>query len=156
MSLKLGEDARRARAALKAQIKEIERPEWLAQRAQRKEARAAMTKRVGKRVEGQRQVRETDSGFLAYLRRCPCAAQHLGGCSGPIEAAHVRYSDASKGAINPGMQRKNHDKFANSLCRAHHQNDQHTRSEQSFWASLGKDAYDTAAKSYAAYLRGDA
>lgn len=95
--------------------------------------------------------RETDPGFLAYLRRQPCEARHLGGCDGPVEAAHIRYSDASKGARNPGMGRKNHDRHANPLCRHHHQHDQHKRREREFWADVGKDAYDTAAAHYAAY-----
>jgi hypothetical protein len=98
--------------------------------------------------------RERDPGFLAYLRRQPCEARGLGGCEGPIEAAHIRYSDASKGSVNPGMQRKNHDRHANPLCRFHHQHDQHKRSERAFWAALGKDAYDRAAGHYAAYLAG--
>lgn len=97
--------------------------------------------------------RERDPGFLAYLRRQPCEARHLGGCVGPTEAAHVRYSDASKGATNPGMQRKNHDRHANPLCNFHHQHDQHKRNERAFWSGLGKDAYDTAAGHYAAYRR---
>lgn len=95
--------------------------------------------------------RERDVGFMAYIRRQPCEARHLGGCSGGIEAAHVRYSDASKGAVNPGMQRKNHDRHCNPLCHFHHQHDQHKRQERAFWAALGKDAYDTAAGHYAAY-----
>lgn len=95
--------------------------------------------------------RVRDAGFLAYLRRQPCEARHMGDCSGAIEAAHVRYSDAAKGAVNPGMQRKNHDRHCNPLCHFHHQHDQHKRNERAFWARLGKDAYDTAAGHYAAY-----
>ncbi|WP_332657325.1 hypothetical protein [Brevundimonas sp.] len=107
--------------------------------------------RVKPEAKGQRQVRETDPGFLAYLRRQPCEARGFGPCSGRIEAAHVRYSDAAAGAINPGMQRKNHDRHANPLCNGHHQHDQHRRSERAFWERLGKDAYATAAAHYAAY-----
>lgn len=98
--------------------------------------------------------RETDSGFLAYVRRQPCAARHLGNCDGPIEAAHIRYSDAAAGSVNPGMQRKNHDRHCNPLCRFHHQSDQHRRRERDFWASLGLDAYSHAADLFAAYQRG--
>ena len=98
--------------------------------------------------------RETDSGFLAYIRRQPCEARHLGDCDGPIEAAHVRYSDAAAGSVNPGMQRKNHDRHANPLCRHHHRSDQHKRRERDFWASLGKDAYATAAAHFASYRGG--
>jgi hypothetical protein len=96
--------------------------------------------------------RERDPGFLAYLRRQPCEARHLGGCEGPIEAAHVRYSDAGRGAVNPGLQRRNHDRHANPLCRGHHQHDQHAGAERAFWGRVGKDAYDTAAGHYARYL----
>lgn len=100
------------------------------------------------------QGRDRDTGFLAYLRRQPCEAAHLGGCDGPIEAAHIRYSDAAHGR-NPGMQRKNHDRHANSLCRFHHQHDQHTGAERFFWERVGKDAYETAAAHYARYQCGD-
>ncbi|MGH6977803.1 MAG: hypothetical protein ACRED4_00685 [Brevundimonas sp.] len=102
---------------------------------------------------GQRQPRITDPGFLAFLRRQPCRAAHLGGCDGPIEAAHIRYSDAAKGAVNPGMQRKNHDRHANPLCRFHHQHDQHRKNERNWWAmEVGVDAYDSAAGYFAQYL----
>jgi hypothetical protein len=53
--------------------------------------------------------------------------------------------------VNPGMQRKNHDRHCNPLCHFHHQHDQHKRAERSFWSALGKDAYDTAAGHYRAY-----
>jgi hypothetical protein len=120
----------------------------------RKARQEARGQRVSHAAAKPDRGRETDPGFLAYLRRQLCEARHLGGCSGPIEAAHVRYSDASKGARNPGMQRRNHDRHANPLCRGHHQGDQHSRSERAFWADVGKDAYDTAAAHYAAYLSG--
>lgn len=99
--------------------------------------------------------RQRDPGFLAYLRRQPCEARHLGDCEGPIEAAHVRFSDAGKGIVNPGMGRKNHDRNANPLCRHHHRHDQHRRSERAFWAALGKDAYETAAAHYARFKGSD-
>lgn len=126
------------------------------QRQARKESARARPKAIqpAAAAKGQREVRQTDPGFLAYLRRQPCEARGFGPCSGPIEAAHVRYSDAAAGAINPGMQRKNHDRHANPLCRGHHQRDQHRRSERAFWEGLGKDAYATAARHFSAY-RGD-
>lgn len=76
------------------------------------------------------------------------------GCSGPVQAAHVRFSAAGKGR-NPGMGSKNHDRHANPLCEAHHLHDQHTRSEVAFWADLGVDAYDLSAALYAAYQAGE-
>ncbi len=154
MGIRLNAEKRAARAKLRAEIAAIERPERLEAAKARAKMRAAAEKRVGKREAGQRQARETDPGFLAYLRRQACEARALGGCEGPIEAAHIRYSDASKGAVNPGMQRKNHDRHANPLCHQHHQHDQHKKSERAFWARLDKDAYDTAARHFAAYLKG--
>ena len=96
--------------------------------------------------------RERDTGFLAYLRRQPCEAAAMGDCTGAIEAAHVRYSDAAAGSLNPGMGRKNHDRHANPLCHGHHIHDQHKRAERLFWERLGKNAYETAAAHYASYL----
>lgn len=143
---------RRARiAAAKAEIATIMDPVKAAERKERRARDREARKRIGKREEGQRQPRERDPGFLAFLRRQPCAAGHLGGCSGPIEAAHIRYSDASRGARNPGMAAKAHDRHANPLCHSHHIHDQHTRHERDFWQSVGVNAYDNAARLFEAY-----
>jgi len=122
-----------------------------AQKIKRRENRtrrlsiAAQRKVGGKADRG----RERDTGFLAYLRRQPCEAQALGGCSGPIDPAHIRYNDGPD-RQNPGGARKNHDRHCNPLCRAHH-DQQHSGSERAFWASLGKDAYATAARHFSSY-----
>jgi hypothetical protein len=98
--------------------------------------------------------RERDNGYLAYLRRQPCAAAGFGFCGGPIQAAHVSYRVA--GIANSfGRGVKNHDRHANPLCAEHH-GMQHGGSEKAFWAATGKDAYETAAAHYAAYLGTDA
>ncbi|HYE38256.1 hypothetical protein [Methylocaldum sp.] len=110
-----------------------------------REARKIARKAIGKQHRG----RERDNGYLAYLRRQPCAARHLGGCAGPIDPAHIRYNDGPD-RQNPGGARKNHDHHANPLCRAHH-DEQHRGSERAFWDRVGKDAYATAAEHYAAY-----
>ena len=106
---------------------------------------------------GQRQPRERDPGFLAFLRRLPCIAwvRGLHGCQGATQAAHIRFSDAAKGRRNPGMQSKPSDRFATPLCAAHHLHDQHLRKEQAFWAEVGVDPGDLAAALHAAYLAGD-
>jgi hypothetical protein len=150
--IRLSEDTRRALADAKAKVREIMRPELEAQKIARKQARRTREKAV-QGAPGQREPRDTDAAFLAYLRRQPCEAAGLGGCSGPIEAAHIRYSEAGRGR-NPGLQRKNHDRHANPLCRFHHQHDQHKGAERAFWARLGKDAYATAERHYAAFLAG--
>lgn len=128
------------------QEREILNAARLIKRKEGRERRTRKKKQNSKPSRG----RERDPGFLAYLRRQPCEARHIGGCEGAIQAAHVRYSD-SRYAINPGMGRKNHDRHANPLCRFHHLDDQHKRNEQAFWAKLGKNAYETAAMHYAAY-----
>lgn len=147
----LSSDKRQRLAELRREIAEItaETPEQRqARRARLKAQRQAVRLSM---APNKRQPRETDPGFLAWLRRQPCEAAHLGGCDGPIEAAHIRYSDFRAGSRNPGMQSKNHDRHANALCRHHHQCDQHKGNERAFWSRLGKDAYATAAASYAKY-----
>lgn len=148
---------RRARLnAAKREIAELLKPQTEARKIARRAAAKARRKAMrADPMKGQREVRERDPGFLAYLRRQPCEARHLGGCEGPIEAAHVRYSDTGKGSVNPGMGRKNHDRNANPLCRGHHQHDQHKGAERLFWQRVGKDAYDAAAAHFAAYRGGN-
>lgn len=118
------------------------------QNRERRQAIKAQRKPGGKADRG----RERDNGFLAYLRRQPCEAAALGGCSGPIDPAHIRFNDGP-GRLNPGGARKNHDRHANPLCRRHH-DEQHSMAERYFWDRLGKDAYDTAAAHYAEYSAG--
>lgn len=111
-----------------------------------RERRTRIKAQVSKPSRG----RERDTGYLAFLRRQPCAASALGGCSGVIEAAHIRYNDGPD-RQNPGGARKNHDHHANPLCSAHHAQ-QHTMSERAFWEQyVMDDAYDNAARLYAAY-----
>lgn len=110
---------------------------------------------IDRSQKGQRNPRERDPGYLAFLRRLPCIAGLIvGGCEGPVQAAHVRYSAHGKGR-NPGMGNKNHDRHANPLCAEHHLNDQHQRRESAFWSDLGVDAYDLSAALYAAYRSGE-
>lgn len=117
------------------------------QRKARREARAARPKSP-KADRG----RERDNGFLAYLRRQPCEARHLGGCAGPIQAAHIRYRVHGI-ANSAGLQVKNHDRHANPLCAEHHRIQGDIASERPFWAAAGKDPYETAAAHYAAYQK---
>lgn len=124
--------------------------------ASEKRRQDAMARRKAHRnTPGQREQREQEPAFLAYLRRQPCAVAMLGGsgCEGPVQAAHIRFSAHGKGR-NPGMGRKNHDRHANPLCARHHLGDQHQRKEQAFWADAGADAYDLAAAFHADFLAG--
>jgi len=147
---------RRARlAAAKAEIAEILDPVKAEERTRRKQDAREARKRVGKRAPGQRQDRERDPGFLAFLRRLECIAGLVeGGCSGAVQAAHTRYSDAKHGRRNSGMQAKPSDRHATPLCTGHHLHDQHTGSEIAFWSRLGVDPGELSAALYEAYLAG--
>ena len=150
MSLTL--EKRRKVEDLKRQIAELESEDRDVRRKALRRSRKARTAALKvSEAPNKREERELAPGFLAYLRRQPCEAAHLGNCAGPIEAAHIRFSDGP-GRRNPGAGRKNHDRHANPLCRRHHQHDQHKRNERAFWASVGKDAYERAAAHYAAFL----
>jgi hypothetical protein len=95
--------------------------------------------------------RVRDNGYLAWLRRQPCAVGPLG-CEGPTEAAHVRYS--RPGEPNPGLQVKPSDKYAVPLCSGHHRTGpeaQHAAGERAWWASRGIDPFELAARLYAEY-----
>lgn len=154
MAILHDQERREALRLAKAKVRELESPERERAKIARAQARRKREKALDGRKE-QRQPRERDPGFLAFLRRQPCIAGLIvGGCEGPIHAAHIRYTRHGQGR-NPGMGSKNHDRHATGLCEHHHLHDQHQRSEVAFWADLGVDAYDLAAALYAAYLAGD-
>jgi len=99
--------------------------------------------------------RERDPGYLAFVRRLPCVAGLVeGGCSGRVEAAHIRFSDASLGRVNPGLQLKSSDRWATPLCRFHHQHDQHQRNERAFWERLRIEPGALSIALHAAYAAG--
>lgn len=95
--------------------------------------------------------RVRDNGYLAYLRRQPCRVGFC--CEGPIQAAHVRYGDSSRGKVNPGLQVKPSDRFAVSLCERHHA-EQHRHNERAWWSSYGKDGLAEADAQFADYQAG--
>ena len=157
MSLQnLTKEQRDALNDAKRRVKEILKPSREARKIAEAKASQEMARRVGKRAPGQREVRELDNGFRAWLRRLPCIAGVMlgGGCHGPVQAAHIRYSEHGK-SRNPGVGRKNHDRHETPLCQHHHISDQHKRKEREFWCDLGVDPYDFAAALYAAYLAGE-
>ena len=106
--------------------------------------------------QGQRQPRERDNAFLAYLRRQPCRIGRVapGTCSGPIEACHVRYSDASRGKVNPGLQCKPDDRYATSCCAGHHREQHAAGNEPRWWAGYGLNGIGEAAAQYAEFQGG--
>lgn len=104
-------------------------------------------------IVGQRQPRVECSAFLAFVRRRQCCAC---GTPAPSQAAHVRYSDAAHGAINPGVGAKPHDRRAVPLCPACHLDGpgaQHRGSERKFWERVNIDPYKLASDLYAQFER---
>ena len=77
-----------------------------------------------------------DEKHLAFIRALPCVI-----CGAEAEAAHVRYSDASRGKVNPGMSRKD-DRYVLPLCHGCHrtgQEAQHRTGEREWWQGHGID-----------------
>ena len=93
-----------------------------------------------------------DPGFLAFLRKQPCCC----GCGrpAPSEAAHIRYSDAAHGKLNPGIQQKPSDHDAVPLsawCHREGPQAQHAGSERAFWERVGRNPWRLAEAFLAAY-----
>lgn len=104
-----------------------------AAKARVKQAKPVVPRVVVKADRG----RVIDKPYRAWIRRQPCAVGPVG-CEGPMEAAHLRFSDFAAGRVNPGLQRKSDDdKWLVPLCRHHHQGDQHKRNERAFWTAHG-------------------
>ena len=116
-----------------------------AKRIQR-EARKAATKARPKSPKADR-GRERDNGYLAFLRRQPCACC---GYAAPSDAAHIRMASLERGKLPTGMQVKPSDRFAVPLNRVCHGR-QHAMSEARFWQERGRDPFKIADRLYAAY-----
>lgn len=103
----------------------------------------------------QRQPRKKDPAYLQFIRTLPCAVAHLGGCSGKVEAAHVRFSDAAHGKLNPGLQAKPDDRpWTAPLCHGHHNGGpkaQHAAKERAWWEAAGVDVLPLCLALSAAY-----
>ena len=76
--------------------------------------------------------RQEDPAHLALIRKLPCL---LGG-EGPVEAAHVRMSDAAYGKANSGTQQKPDDCWTVPLSAGKHR-EQHAAGERWFWEEHG-------------------
>ena len=130
-----------------AQERIILRKAAVIKRAKNHETRlriAAARKPGGKASRG----RERDTGYLAFLRRQPCAC----GCGAPApsDAAHIRMASPERGKPPTGMQVKPSDRFAVPLNRVCHER-QHSMSETRFWSTLDRDPFEIADRLYAEY-----
>lgn len=92
----------------------------------------------------QRQPRERDDAYLAWVRTLPCTICGILGC----DPAHIRSLSRAHGKDQTGAGRKPSDKWCLPLCRPHH-DEQHSMSELAFWASYGIDPFDRAQELYA-------
>jgi hypothetical protein len=74
---------------------------------------------------------------------CLATALRYGLEKGGVQVAHLRFSSASHGKVNPGLQRKPHDRWTLPLCAAEHRR-QHAGSEVAYWEGLGVDPHQIA------------
>lgn len=81
----------------------------------------------------QREPRERDDAYLAFVRTQPCTTC---GSHGPIDAAHIRALSPEYGKRLTGKGEKPHDRWAVPLCRDCHRA-QHSMNELEWWASKG-------------------
>jgi hypothetical protein len=88
-------------------------------------------------MNGQREPRQHDDDYLAYIRTLPCC---ICGDDVSVEAAHLRVGSIGDGKRDTGMMEKSSDKWALPLCGRHHKQ-QHTMNEREFWASYGIDPF---------------
>ena len=95
----------------------------------------------------QRQPREHDPDYLAFVRTLPCV---LCPDDTSTEAAHVSFRDLSVGKMGRGMGSKEHDKFALPLCGQHHRDQHDAGDERAWWKDRGVDPVKLALAIYSA------
>lgn len=147
-------DRRRALQEARRRVKELEAPEREARKIQRAKARAKREAALVRTPE-QRQPRERDKEYLAWIRRLPCVCC---GAERKVEAAHVRAGYSAKGWAPTGMMQKPDDARAVPLCKDCHRegpNAQHRTNERAWWEALGIDPPDLCAALRRAYAAGE-
>jgi hypothetical protein len=94
----------------------------------------------------QRQPREEDPAYLAYVRTLPCMICQR---PGPNDPAHLRTGARQYNKPPTGMGEKPSDCWTLPLCRTHH-DDQHRNNELAWWARHGfHDPFAVAVTLYA-------
>lgn len=118
-----------------------------------REVKRQVRQSIDRSQEGQRKPRAREPGFLAYLRRQRCCVGPAG-CSGPVQAAHIRFSDFKVGRVNPGKGQKSDDRWATPLCATHHA-EQHARgNERAWWEEKRVDPNEVSQRHHATYTGG--
>jgi hypothetical protein len=99
-----------------------------------------------------RKPRLFDGPYKGFVADLPCYATlvRTGHEAFGVQVAHVRYSDAAAGRVNPGGQCKPHDFWTVPLL-AHEHARQHRGKEIEYWAGLNTDPADLCHALKAAY-----
>jgi hypothetical protein len=102
-----------------------------------------------KRKHKARPRRIIDERFLRLLRMCQCVA-----CGSDVgcDASHIRYSDALRGKVNPGIGRKPDDRHALPQCRRCHEAQHAFGDEYTYWQQHRINPIDLSEAIYSAYL----
>ena len=94
----------------------------------------------------QRQPREEEPAYLAYIRTLPCLICRR---PGPSDPAHLRTGARQYDKPHTGIGEKPSDQWVLPLCRTHH-DDQHRGNELAWWARQGiPDPFAVAMRLYA-------
>lgn len=100
----------------------------------------------------QRRPRQSDPGYLAWLREQRCACGCLQGP--PCDAAHLRASSYQYGKSITGVGQKPDDKWALPLKHQHHMQQHAYGDERTWWAAHGvPDPFKLAQQFYQRYQR---
>lgn len=102
-----------------------------------------MAQIVSHRPLRQRQPRIRNERHLRVIRRLPCLTSYFSGSEhNPIEAAHVRFADASRDKRETGKAEKPDDKWTVPLSQREHTagpGAQHRIGERQWWENHGID-----------------
>lgn len=117
-------------------------------RAYRQMIKAAKRRTKGSRDRASRSPprgREISAEHKRVIGQLPCVATlaRYGVEATGVHVAHLRFSCAGFGAVNPGLQRKPDDRWCLPLSPAEHRL-QHSMGEARYWAELGLDPHHLA------------
>lgn len=87
-------------------------------------------------------ARRSTRAHLAAVAQlfCVATAVRFGLEKTGVHVAHIRFSSAAFAKVNPGLQRKPHDRWVLPLSPHEHRR-QHAGSEQAYWAELNIDPH---------------
>ena len=80
--------------------------------------------------KGRKRPRHHSAGHLAFIRKLPCVLSSRE-CQGPVEAAHIRYTELRYGKRDVGREKPD-DRWTLPVCQGHHRL-QHQGDEFLFW-----------------------